>query len=80
VINIIIWIRDMGYYSHDWRWPTGGREAARSPGGAPAVRGGGTGKEEKLCGSPRRSGVDEVVGRGWRGGVPTVEDGSRGRG
>jgi hypothetical protein len=52
----------------------------RSPGGAPAVRGGGTGQEEKRCGSPRRSGIGEVAGRGRRDDVLMAEDGSRGRG
>jgi hypothetical protein len=33
-------------------------------------------QEEKRCGSPRRMGVGEVAGRGWRGGVPMAEDGS----
>jgi hypothetical protein len=47
-------------------YPTGGREAAR---------GGGAEHEEKQCGSPRRSGVSEVAGRGWRGGVPMALEG-----
>jgi hypothetical protein len=34
----------------------------RSPGGAPAARGGGAGQEEKQCGSTGRSGVGEVAG------------------
>jgi hypothetical protein len=38
---------------------------------------GAPGKKKKWCGSPRRSGVDEVAGRGRCGGVP-VEGGSGG--
>jgi hypothetical protein len=53
---------------------------ARSLGGAPVARGGGTGQEEKRCVSPRRSSVGGVAGRGRRGDVLTADDGSRGWG
>jgi hypothetical protein len=44
------------------------------------VVGGCAGQDEKWRGSPRRSGIDEVVKRGRRGGVSTAEDGSLGWG
>jgi hypothetical protein len=37
-----------------------------------------TGQERRRCGSPRRSGVGEVAGRGRRGDVLTAEDSSHG--
>jgi hypothetical protein len=54
-------------------WWTGGDEVS---GWSTGGEGGGTRQEEKWCGSPRRSGVGEVAGRGRRDGILMAEDGS----
>jgi hypothetical protein len=65
---------------HDrWR-PTGRRGVGNPAGMAHAGRGESAGQEEKWCGSPKRSGVGEVSGRGRCSGVLMAEDDSQGRG